>query len=602
MNADVWLQKQKNWPKHVPCMLGTVPVFIFRVAMFALQTRGEHGHAAYTTEGVANRLLVLFDKLVRGLPEARIRSLVVDVLHEARGMEDSDMIRDLCVLAFQTRWCRGGKGERTVGLVFLKVLYEIFPSVVLELVVLLPQFGSWKDLLELLLLCKTDANAQNDHEVFAPLESKVWCLFSRQLDADWRAFQTGRIGVVSLCAKFCPSEGRRHCRILGGVRHICARLFPGVLQMRCARVRYRKMLSALRAILVVPESLMCAGEWGRIDFGKVPSLCLDRNKRAFLCEDQHGVVCLPQNSHRMACRENLLAAIQTKGGTALKGKQLFPHEVVKQVLHTRILSEGVRAVLEVQWEVLRSGLIDTVSARHVECGGGPARVLVMADVSQSMTGTPLAVSVALGILMSEVAHPAFADRVLTFDDTPAWVDLSGLVSVVDKVEKMRTAPWGGSTDLYAAMLLVADIVRQQKLEQHNIPDLLVVSDMQFDDASWDKSEGKHEWNSVHCNITALFHTLGLELYGTLLLPPKIIFWNVRCDSVGYPTTADQPGVVMLSGFSPALLKFVLADVQTEVSPRRSAQDLLVEVLHDPGLGAVRAVLDGFCARTLLHLD
>ena len=72
---------------------------------------------------------------------------------EARARGDPAGVKNLFVLAFQTRWCRGGKGERKICYQLLAVLYERYPEVVVELAELLPRYGYWKDLLSLLLEC-----------------------------------------------------------------------------------------------------------------------------------------------------------------------------------------------------------------------------------------------------------------------------------------------------------------------------------------------------------------------------------------------------------------------------------------------------------------
>ena len=76
----------------------------------------------------------------------------------------------------------------------------------------------------------------------------------------------------------------------------------------------------------------------------------------------------------------MLSLITEKGVAALKGKQLFPHELVKQVLEPKRgfcgfgsggacghgLSDAVCAVLNVQWEAIRAGLLEQVEARQAE--------------------------------------------------------------------------------------------------------------------------------------------------------------------------------------------------------------------------------------------
>ena len=311
------------------------------------------------------------------------------------------------------------------------------------------------------------------------------------------------------------------------------------------------------------------------------------------------------------------------------------------------LSLGVSAVLDVQWAAVRNGLLAQVEARQRElalaaapvdcadalqdasavcpdfavlsiakdvaidaavcCGAakpvGLSRVVPMADVSGSMSGTPMLVSIALGILASEVTHESFRDKVLTFHERPIWHDLSGETSFVQKVLNLAQADWGGSTDFYAAMQLIADVVREKKLGAGEIPDLLVVSDMQFNEAVGHSAKGY--WMLVQDNIKSMFSDLGLELHGRPLDPPQIIFWNVRADTVGYPAAADDKGVMMLSGFSPALLKFVLSGEMEEeaivgvdsagnaVKEKKQIcpREALRKVLYDSGLDDVRNALD-----------
>ena len=50
----------------------------------------------------------------------------------------------------------------------------------------------------------------------------------------------------------------------------------------------------------------------------------------------------------------------------MKGKQLFPHDLVQQVLNPKSSSDAVCAILNVQWEAVRNGLLGMVAARQTE--------------------------------------------------------------------------------------------------------------------------------------------------------------------------------------------------------------------------------------------
>lgn len=49
-----------------------------------------------------------------------------------------------------------------------------------------------------------------------------------------------------------------------------------------------------------------------------------------------------------------------------------------------------------------------------------------------MAGVPMMVSMALGILLSEINHPAFADYLLGFDSTLSWISFKGMKSLAEK--------------------------------------------------------------------------------------------------------------------------------------------------------------------------
>merc|ERR1719355_441019 len=74
------------------------------------------------------------------------------------------------------------------------------------------------------------------------------------------------------------------------------------------------------------------------------------------------------------------------------------------------------------------------------------KLVPLIDVSGSMTGTPMEVAIGMGILVSEMTSAAFRNRCLTFESRPAWVDLSNCNTIYEKVNKVQSTGWGGSTD------------------------------------------------------------------------------------------------------------------------------------------------------------
>jgi hypothetical protein len=70
-----------------------------------------------------------------------------------------------------------------------------------------------------------------------------------------------------------------------------------------------------------------------------------------------------------------------------------------------------------------------------------------------------------------------------------------------------------NTDLVKAMQKIAELVQNERLEQHDIPHLLVTE-------------------SPTCIMNPL-------------QPPNIIFWNVLVDTFGYKAEDDQKSVLLL---------------------------------------------------------
>lgn len=182
------------------------------------------------------------------------------------------------------------------------------------------------------------------------------------------------------------------------------------------------------------------------------------------------------------------------------------------------------------------------------------KLVPLVDVSGSMHGQPMEAAIGLGLLVAELTHPAFRDRAITFESSPKWVDLSGCSGLVDRVRTLQGASWGGSTDFEAACeLILAGCVRG-KLSPDEVPDLIVFSDMQFDQARGYRCGG---WETHHERLVRRFAEAGRAVCGSPYPAPRIVYWNLRANTVGFPVQANAPNTQMLAGFSPSLLKLVL---------------------------------------------
>ena len=232
-------------------------------------------------------------------------------------------------------------------------------------------------------------------------------------------------------------------------------------------------------------------------------------------------------------------------------------------------------ILEAQWG-------DTVTAMAEKYPGVANSLMVMADVSASMMGTPMEVSVTMALLMTALGGSG--GNFMTFDTTPRWVSVSPDMTLREKVRHIMASPWGGSTNVLGAMGLVLDVCKDNKFPEETVASLklLIVSDMQFNAATTMYSASP--WATTFEHIQCMFRNAGYSN------PPIIVFWNVRATK-GFPAPADVPGVIQLSGFSPHLLHVVmdgnLEELKKKTGDTATSLDAMYSALANPAYDRVR---------------
>lgn len=531
-------------------------------------TLGENGAVSYSMKSSSFKesIVILNEKLVgsrgnmyeTGISEKNQTELISKCLKYADGV--SDLI-DLFVLMFNTRDILSGKGERELFYRFFFQLNEEYPEVCQAIVSKIPDqgVGSWKDLLVL-------ADRLDKKEL--KLKRKIIQAFVDKLIEDSKKDKKER----SLVSKWAPREHKRYGwlakRIAKGL-NLASK--PGE-QLK----EYRKLISKLTKEADIPEVKMCSGKWDELDAKSLPSRCLKFNTQALLYQKKDGSVRekkeksnkeLTEAYHemRIRCREKFLKhfALAAKGEAKVNGKTLQPHEIVQEYFY----GANKQDALEGQWIDLR---------KSVEKLGSFKKFVVLSDVSGSMSGTPMMVSIALGILISETNDKAFRDRVMTFSEDPSWHDLSKCNNLFEKVQSLAKAKWGGSTNFEAAYELILKQCQKHKVSKENMPDaLLILSDMQFNAANYGNEMTYQE------RVKKRFKEAGYNK------PPTIIFWNLRGNTNNMPAKFDTEGVIMVSGFSPAILKYLINGDDLEKVLPKSSYDLLRLILDDPRYDDIR---------------
>lgn len=555
---------------------------------------GEKGAPEWSAKGVGDPLVALFFKLVRNLPDDTLAELMSAC--DDRSVEG---LVDLVVLAFQTRATRGmGKGEK---LLFYKMLAALPEAAVLATLPLLPHYGYYKDYL---LLTEVEGMSATVKERALELVAEALKRDNDELAAAAVAKRTPKLSMV---AKYAPREGTRFA---AAAKRLAAVMF-GEVNPAASRRKYRQLVSRLNAALVTTEVLMAAQRWEEIEFARVASLCLQRHRKAFLNEKIKGTGLTPaqeetgdrhpDDAARVAARRHLRSVLLEK---RVKGKALQPHEIARKCMYDALSALEVN-LMDAQWGAMRDGVQEVLSSvvreqvaaegtlsNHIDLG----KLVPLVDVSGSMTGQPMEVAIALGLLVSELTHPAFRHRALTFESRPQWVSLPEGGTILERVRAMQAAGWGGSTNFEAACERILDAAQRVQLKPDEVPDLIVFSDMQFDEARGGAHYGAASWETHHERLTRRFAEVGVAACGVPYAAPRIIYWNLRGDTMGFPTQANAPNTQILSGFSPSLLKLLLSGQDLKgPTPAETVQAALGDAAFDPVRLALSKVKEGALA-------
>jgi hypothetical protein len=311
---------------------------------------------------------------------------------------------------------------------------------------------------------------------------------------NWLVTQLNESPNANLLAKWFPRKGQWFSAM-----HKYLKITPK---------EFRKKLVSMTKVV---ETQMCANEWSEINYSQVPSIAMNKHRKSFFNRDgkRYG---------------EYIADVQA-GKQKINASVLFPHQ-----LYQAICNGDDAAAVEAQWNALPN---------YME--GSTERILPVCDVSGSMEGLPMDVSISLGIYISQRNEGIFKDAFLTFSETPEMNYLKG--NLYQKMLQLKKANWGMSTNLQATFDLILDSAIRESLPESEMPTkLLIISDMEFNDADQNRTNLDA--------IRAKYSESGYKM-------PEIVFWNVNGRLGNVPASAKDSGIGLVSGFSPSILKSVL---------------------------------------------
>lgn len=319
-----------------------------------------------------------------------------------------------------------------------------------------------------------------------------------------------------LCAKWMPRKG-----------HIAEALRTS---LGMTPKQYRKTLVHLTKVV---ETQMCANKWDEINYEHVPSKATQIYKNAF----------------KRHTPEKYNAYLQSlvKGTAKINASAVYPYEIIRQ--------KDVPQLMEAQWKAQPDYVPEDISFLPIiDCSGSMGSLRYPTGEVQ-----PIEVAISLGLYLSERNKSIFKNMFVTFSADPTFQHVKG--NLQDRMKQMSTANWGMNTNIQAVFDKLLNLAIMNKVDPKDMPThMIIVSDMQFDRCCNNNNNQKQ--------IMKQFKEAGYAA-------PILVFWNVN-DHGNKPVTEQRENTILVSGFSPSVMKTLLkADVES-ITPVAQMMETLMQ--------------------------
>lgn len=380
---------------------------------------------------------------------------------------------------FWSRAVREGAGERKVFEVIIKDICETNPLFIMDNLSTIVKYGRWKDLSYIYdiaggRLCKKIVD--------------FWAENIQKLNA--------------LACKWLPKKSELYRKV----------------QEKLGFTN-KKMRQYIAEHSNTVEQKMCAKEWDKIDYSKIPSQSLNKYKNAFERND----------------KEHFYNDLATK---KINAGAIYPHEILWEYNNH---GEEPNLATEKLWKNIPN-FIDP-----------KMRFIPVVDCSGSMCSrvgkfNALYIARALGIYCSEHLEGDWKDKAILFSSSPQFIDCSKCETLYDKNQIYESFDDCSNTDIANVFKLILNASKKCK-DKSTIPNtVLILSDMQFD-------YGARYNVSLMDEMRILFKSEGIEF-------PSIIYWNLYGTNTGFMDSKYE-NVAFASGFNPKLMQAIFKGMRVE---------------------------------------
>ncbi|ONI08354.1 hypothetical protein PRUPE_5G173400 [Prunus persica] len=241
------------------------------------------------------------------------------------------------------------------------------------------------------------------------------------------------------------------------------------------------------------------------------------------------------------------SASKISSSSSLLADALLPHEITGYVHHWNF---GRAA--ELQWK----SMVEDVYSKQ----GKFKNWLAVCDVHPKFMDdeVSLEVSIALGLLLSELSEEPWKGKVIQFSREPQLHSIRGGDDFRYKYEFVRRMTCGVDLDFEKLFDLILQVAVNENLKPDQmIKKVLVLSHADFDRASAAETSWKIDYQAIQSKYKE-------KGYGDVV--PHMVFWTLSKYNPEKPVAPrTQPGVSILNGFSNNLLKHFLNN-EGEIGP------------------------------------
>lgn len=480
---------------------------------------GENGRLGYASTG--SRCLDLFSLPARANYPKRASAVIIDQITQEKRNEIVPLFvnaykedQKAALQVMMNYRDRTGKQEKDIPRFMMTELKRQCPITYVANLMLFVEQGYLND------LCWLFKNTMNIQNLASGIEAKI---IATLIKADTDVLATNASQTtddkrkqkqrISLIGKWAPREGQQYTEF---ARAIATEMFPNIQNMNKKLGMYRRACSELNKELNTFEVNMTNKDYENITIAHIPATALKKTREAIQKHMSEKYV-----EFMSRCRS---------GEIKIKTMGIQPHE-----LYTDIVSKGSGAE---QAELQLNEII-----RKLRESGFFKNTLAVADVSGSMTGTPMDVSITLGYVLSQLQEGHYKNKVITFHNNPTIHTLTG-ETTNEKLQSLMQAPCGRNTNFIKVFDMLLRYAETNKVSEENrLEKVIVFTDMQFNSAQ----HNIEQYQTAYEEIKAKYESKGFTL-------PQIVYWNLRSTTVSLPVTKDTPGVALMNGFSSEMLK------------------------------------------------